>query len=204
METIRKLRKENKITMKHLGEILGVSESAVSQYENGKRQPDQEMLAKIADYFDVSVDYLLGRTDTPKPSLSNSNTIKIPVLGYVAAGIPIDAIEEILDYEELDAQQFNPYCEYFGLKIKGDSMMPRIHNGDVVIVRKQPDIESGEVAIVCINGEEATCKQIQKHSNGLTLISYNSIYEPMFFTNEEVMAKPITIIGKVIELRGKF
>ena len=201
---LKEIRTNKGLTQTEVANNLKISQQAYANYETGKRQPDQEMLAKIADYFDVSVDYLLGRTDTPKPSSSNSNTIKIPVLGHVAAGIPIDAIEEILDYEELDAQQFNPYCEYFGLKIKGDSMMPRIHNGDVVIVRKQPDIESGEVAIVCINGEEATCKQIQKHSNGITLISYNSIYEPMFFTNEEVMSKPITIIGKVIELRGKF
>lgn len=198
-ETLRKLRKEKKLTQKQLAEMLFVDCSSVTKWETGKSNPDFEKQQQLAEIFNVSIDTLLGRS-----SPSNSNTIKIPVLGHVAAGIPIDAIEEILDYEELDAQQFNPYCEYFGLKIKGDSMMPRIHNGDVVIVRKQPDIESGEVAIVCINGEEATCKQIQKHSNGITLISYNSIYEPMFFTNEEVMTKPITIIGKVIELRGKF
>lgn len=201
---LKKLRKNANLTQIEFAKKFNIANGTVGNWESGNRQPDYETLNKIAEFFNVSIDYLLCRTDTPKPSSSNSNTIKIPVLGHVAAGIPIEAIEEILDYEELDAQQFNPYCEYFGLKIKGDSMMPRIHNGDVVIVRKQPDIESGEVAIVCINGEEATCKQIQKHSNGITLISYNSIYEPMFFTNEEVMTKPITIIGKVIELRGKF
>ena len=198
-ETLKKLRKEKKLTQRQLAEMLFVDCSSVTKWETGKANPDFEKQQQLAEIFNVSIDNLLGRR-TP----SNPNVIKIPILGHVTAGIPIEAIEDIVDYEELDAQQFSPEYEYFGLKIKGDSMMPRIHSGDVVIVRKQPDVDNGEVAIVCVNGDEASCKQVKKHLNGITLISYNSIYEPMFFTNEEIESKPINILGKVIELRGKF
>ena len=188
--------------MKKLGEINGVSESAVSQYENGKRQPDQTTLIKIADYFNVPIDYIL-RTNTTTYNL-NKSVMRIPVLGIVAAGIPIVAIENIIDYEEISSEQINPNFDYFGLKIKGDSMSPRIQDGDVVIVRKQSDVDSGDVAIVCVNGDSATCKQIKKHNEGISLIPYNTAHEVKFYSNQEIESLPISIIGKVVELRGKF
>lgn len=158
------ITKTKNITMKQLGEIIGVSESAVSQYENGKRQPDQITLIKIADYFNVPIDYIL-RTNTTAYNL-NKSVMRIPVLGVVAAGIPIEAIENIIDYEEISSELLNPNFDYFGLKIKGDSMSPRIQDGDVVIVRKQSDVDSGNVAIVCVNGDSATCKQIKNTPKG--------------------------------------
>ena len=200
MNRIIELRTQRKISQLKLAKELNVHQTAVSQWEQNRTSPDSQLLPDIASYFGVSIDYLLGIDDDNKPAKKN---IKAPVLGYVAAGIPIEAIEDIVDYEELDAGQFNSNYEYFGLKIQGDSMMPRMHDGDVVIVQKQPDVESGDVAIVCINGDKATCKQLKKHTNGITLIPYNTAYEPMFFTNDEVRDKPITVLGKVVELRGK-
>lgn len=165
----------------------------------------------MCSYFRVSPDYVendiihCAKTHTRESEGDNDiEPIRVPVLGYVAAGIPIAAIEDVLDYEELDPNQFNSYCEYFALKIKGDSMMPRMQNGDIVIVRSQSVVDSGDIAIVCINGEEATCKQIQIHTDGMSLISFNPAYEPMFFSNREVSEKPVTILGKVVELRAKF
>lgn len=201
MNRIKELRNQRKISQLKLAKELNVHQTAVSQWEQNRTSPDSQLLPDIASYFGVSVDYLLGIDDDNKPV---KKSIKAPVLGYVAAGIPIEAIEDIVDYEELDAGQFNPNYEYFGLKIQGDSMMPRMHDGDVVIVQKQSDVESGDVAIVCINGDKATCKQLKKHKNGITLIPYNAAYEPMFFTEQEVHDKPITVLGKVVELRGKF
>ena len=198
MHTLKELRVGQHINQEKLSKAIGVSRSTIAMWETGASQPDNDMLKKLSEYFNVTIDYLL-ENDTTK-----GNSIKAPVLGYVAAGIPIEAIEDIVDYEELDTGQFNSNYEYFGLKIQGDSMMPRMHDGDVVIVQKQPDVESGDIAIVCINGDKATCKQLKKHTNGITLIPYNSAYEPMFFTNDEVRDKPITVLGKVVELRGKF
>ena len=201
MNRIKMLRKSLGIKQIELCKKLGITQGALSGWENEKFEPDLNSIKKMANIFNVSIGYLLGEDEVNSVV---QNSIKTPVLGYVAAGIPIEAIEDIVDYEELDTKQFNPNYEYFGLKIKGDSMMPRMQNGDVVIVQKQSDVESGDIAIVCINGAEATCKQLKKHANGITLISYNAAYEPMFFTNQEIDDKPITVLGKVVELRGKF
>lgn len=202
MEQIKILRKKHSITMKRLAEIIGVSEGAVSQYENGKRQPDYDTLKRIADYFNVSIDYLLGRTSSMEADRKPKG-VRIPVLGNVAAGIPIDAIEDILDYEEI-SEDMASRGQYFGLKIKGSSMEPRIKEGDVVIVREQPEVESGEVAIVLVNGDTATCKKVVINEGGLTLIPFNPTYEPQFYSAEQVANLPVRIIGKVVELRGKF
>ena len=209
-EVLKKLRKEHKLTQRQLANMLYVDCSAVTKWETGKANPDFEKQQKLAQIFNVSLDFLLGRSDIQNPyntddeSSCDRRMIKVPVLGYVAAGIPIDAIEDVLDYEELSADEFNPNYDYFALKIKGESMTPKIQNGDVVIIRCQPDVESGEIAIVCVNGEEATCKKLKKHDNGISLVSINPDFEPMFFTKEEVCELPVTVLGKVVELRRKF
>ncbi len=202
MEKIKILRKQHGLTMKELGSIVGVAESSISLYENGKRQPDYDTLQKIADYFHVSVDYLLGREDS-KPSSTPGNVLRVPVFGQVVAGIPIEAIEDIDDYEELEAATHSD-GEYFALKIKGNSMQPRMNKGDVVIVRKQEDVDTGDVAIVLVNGNDATCKKIKKTPEGILLLSTNPDYEPMFFSKQEIISTPVKILGKVVELRAKY
>ena len=162
-------------------------------------------MQRLADFFGVSVDYLLGRESAPDgpPAPSRPGSQWIPVLGRVAAGTPIEAVEDILDYEEIDAQTAGR-GEHFALKIKGDSMEPRIKDGDVVIVRKQDDCESGDTAVVLVNGDEATVKRIKKEPAGLMLIPSNPAYEPKFYSKDEIAALPVKIIGKVVELRAKF
>lgn len=203
MERLKNLRIARNLKQVDMASFLGIDRTTYVKYESGTNEPSKDTIIKLADFFNVSVDYLIERTDDLHPS-SNNDSIKVPVLGYVAAGIPIETIEEILDYEELDAKDFNPSYEYFGLRIKGDSMTPRIQDGDVVIVRRQPDIESGEIAIVCINGDEATCKQIKKQPEGITLIPFNPAYDVKFYSNKEIEELPISILGRVMELRSKF
>lgn len=181
---------------------IGCSSGSVTAWKNENRIPRSTTLKKIADYFGVSPNDLLS--SAPEENISKREVIKIPVLGYVAAGIPIEAIEDVLDYEELNADDYDGNYEYFGLKIRGDSMYPRIQDGDVVIVRRQPTVESGEIAIVSVDREEATCKKVKFHETGIELISLNENYEPMFFSAKEAVEKSITILGKVVELRGKF
>ena len=132
-----------------------------------------------------------------------TNALKIPVLGNVAAGIPITAVEDILDYEEVPISWQNQ-GEFFGLKIKGDSMEPKIDDGDVVIVRQQSDANRGDTVIALVNGDDATCKRLEKTDNGIMLVSTNAKYPPMFFTKEDIETKPVVILGKVVELRSKF
>ena len=215
------LRNEKGFSQEQLAKVLHVSKSTVAMWETGQRLPSVEKYEEIADYFNVDMDFLYGRTSIKRKTLFdesgseyvNSKLVTnitrknqgviINVLGRVAAGIPIEAVEEIIDTEEISAEMART-GEFFGLRIHGDSMEPRMCEGDVVIVRKQDDAESGEIVIATVNGSDATCKRLRKYRDGIELISNNPAYSPMFYSNKEIEEKPVRIIGKVVELRGKF
>lgn len=196
MNRFKELRNKYGYSQKELAEILFVNQTAVSQWERGVTTPNKSSLAKLCELFNVSADYLLGIEEHKRKG------IKIPVLGRVQAGIPFEAIEEILDWEEI-SPEMAATGDYFGLRVRGRSMEPRIIEGDVIIVRKQSDVDSGDTAVVMVNGDEATVKKIKKTNAGLTLIPNNPAFDPIFYTPEEVMTLPVQIIGKVVELRGK-
>lgn len=199
LEIIDNLIKERGITRNTVAkEIEGLNHNSFNAWESRGTIPSGETLAKIAEYFNVSTDYLLGNEASPR-----KKGVKIPVLGRVAAGIPIEAVEDIIDWEEI-SEEMASQGEYFALQIKGKSMEPRIIEKDVVIVRRQSDIDSGDIAVVMINGCEAVCKKVLKDENGITLVSFNQVYAPKFYTNKEVELLPLEILGKVVELRGKF
>ena len=155
-------------------------------------------ISELSRVLNVTEAYLMGWEDEQK-----AQGLQIPVLGTVAAGIPISAVEDILDYEEIP-QSWQNQGEFFGLKIKGDSMKPDINDGDTVIVKQQSTANNGDVVIALVNGDDATCKKFEKLDNGIMLISNNSEYSPMYFSNEEVVTKPVVILGRVVELRRKF
>ena len=114
------------------------------------------------------------------------------------------SIEEVIDYEEI-SEDVARCGDFFGLQVKGNSMEPKFSEGDVVIVRKQPDIESGQIGIIIVNGTDATVKRVVKHDEGgISLISLNPSYAPKYFTNNEIINMPVSIIGRVVELRAKF
>lgn len=190
------------ISQSELCERTNIPKSAISQYLSGAFKPKQDRTYLLAQALGVSAAWLMGY-DAPAPEKKAGRGVKIPVLGTVAAGIPIEAVEDILDYEEIEPE-LAATGEFFALQIKGDSMEPRMQSGDVVIVRQQPDVESGDVAVVLINGDEATVKKLLKQSGGIVLQAFNPAYEPMFFSPQDIEEKPVRVIGKVIELRGKF
>ena len=204
---LKQLRNEKKINQRELANFLKVAPSTISMYESGQREPNFEVLESLADFFNVDLNYLLGKSDkTTKLMIEDSQPpqgLQIPVLGNVAAGIPISAVEDILDYEEVP-QSWENQGEFFALKIKGDSMEPRMESGDVVIVKQQSDANSGDTVIVLVNGDDATCKKLQKTENGIMLVSTNPKYPPMFYSNDEIVTKPVVILGKVVELRQKY
>ena len=198
-QRIFEARKRRKISRKEVADFLQVHETTIKRYEDGntKKLPT-DRLEKIAKYLNTSIEYLMGWEEEQKPQ-----GIKIPVLGTVAAGIPISAVEDILDYEEIP-QTWKNQGEFFGLRIKGDSMKPDINDGDTVIVKQQTTANNGDIIIALVNGDDATCKKFEKLDNGIILISNNSEYSPMYFSNEEVTTKPVVIVGRVVELRRKF
>ena len=183
-----------------IAKALVFNQKTFNGWCKGLSIPTMGKVQAIADYFGI------GKSDFLDQHLFGQQDIaavRIPVLGRVAAGIPLDAVEEIIDYEEIPKAMALD-GEYFGLRIKGDSMEPKISNGDVVIVRKQDTADDGDLVIALVNGDEGCCKRLKKYGNGIALVSTNPAYDPMYFSADEVGNIPVRIIGKVKELRAKF
>ena len=198
MNRIRQLRTIRQMKQSDLASQLNVKANTISNWENEKSFPDRDSLQRMAAIFDTSVDYLLGGTAPIK-----SAGVLIPVLGDVAAGIPIEAVTDIVDYEEIDAAMAST-GDFFGLRIKGSSMEPRMCSGDVVIVRKQDTAETGDTVVVLVNGESATVKKIKYGPDGISLIPTNPLFDVQFYSAADVERLPVRVIGKVVELRAKY
>lgn len=203
-DRLRDLRLSRGLTMQQVADYVGLQKAAIYKYEHGLTvNPKRSLIEKLATLFQVSPSYLLGIVDDDK-SADMVKGVKIPVLGTVAAGIPITAITDVEDWEEIP-EAMAKTGSYFALRIKGQSMEPRICNGDVVIVKQQSDVDTGDVAIVLVNGDEATVKEIKKLDTGIMLIGWNTaVYSPRFYSAKDIKTLPVKIIGKVVELRGKF
>lgn len=219
-ELIKNYRERENITMAEFAAKCRLSKGYISMLEKNKHPqndkeivPSVETLSKVAGVFGIPLNELLSILNEDQPvDISHSEEenehkikgVRIPVLGYVRAGIPVDAVEEILDWEEINPSMAAA-GDFFALRIKGDSMEPKISEGDVVIVKEQPDVESGDVAIVLVNGDDATVKRLIKYENGsIALVAFNSAYQPMIFTPEQIESLPVRVLGKVVELRAKF
>lgn len=202
-QRIKLRRIELNMSQEELAFKLGYkSRSSINKIEMGDNDIPQSKILAFANALDTTPSYLLGIEEKTSNICTNKKAVTIKVLGRVAAGIPIEAVEDIIDTEEI-SEEMASTGEFFGLKIKGDSMEPRICDGDVVIVRQQNDADSGDIVIALVNGDDATCKRLTKYGGGIGLISLNSKYEPMMFSEEDINDKPVKIIGKVVELRGK-
>lgn len=199
MHILKTLRTKKGWTQKDVAQLLGVDRTTYAKYEAGSSEPSFEMLKKLTDVYSVPADTLLGW-----PNISGKSAGQIvPVLGDVAAGIPIEAVTDIVDYEEIDAAMAAS-GEHFGLRIKGSSMEPRMMEGDVVIVRKQDTAETGDTVVVLVNGDSATVKKIKYGSDGISLIPTNPAYDVQFYSAQDVERLPVRVIGKVVELRAKY
>lgn len=211
-DIVKNYRMAHGLSMDDMAARCGRTKPYIHQLENGNPktgkeiQPGLDTIVLLAKAMNMEIDELVRMLNddtvislTPMKKIRNA--IRIPVLGKVVAGVPIEATQDVLGYVEI-TERMAKTGDYFALRIKGDSMMPNICDGDTVIVKKQESVESGDIAIILVNGSDATCKKVKLNSSGITLIGYNpSVYEPHFYTNEEITTMPITIIGKVVELR---
>lgn len=195
MNNLKTARLDKGLSQQNVADYMNINQSTYSYWESGRSKIDNVSIKKLSKLFGVSVDYLLNNSDR--------KGILIPVLGQVVAGIPIEAVEDIIDYEEI-TKEMASQGNYFALRIKGNSMEPRIKENDIVIVKKQCSVESGDIAVVLVNGNDATVKKFVKHENGISLVSNNGAYEPMFYTFKECEELPVQVLGKVVELRAKF
>jgi repressor LexA len=214
-EMIKEYRRKHDLSQRQFALMSGLSNGYISMLERNLNPssgrplvPSLPVLKKVASAMRLSLDDLMQMADditvdvATQDFLPQTGGVWVPVLGKIAAGIPIEAIEDILDYEEIPAS-LAAQGEFFALKVSGNSMEPRILDGDVVIVKQQPDADSGEVVVVIVNGEAVTVKRIKKRPEGIMLIPNNHAYTPMFYSNKEIEELPVVIIGKVVEIRGK-
>lgn len=204
----KQLRLAKGYTQEELAKALKISRSRVGMYETGARKPDFETLELIADFFNVDINYLLGHTTKttyiPRPSNGFEFTpgkYRIPIVATVAAGEPIYSEENVEGWIDYDK---DPRGHVFACRIKGDSMSPRIQDGDIIVVDEEAGWEDGDIVLVTVNGNEGTCKRIQKYADSISLISLNPTYDPMVFTTEQVKDLPVEIKGKVVEARARF
>ncbi|MFV0497460.1 MAG: LexA family protein [Candidatus Fimivivens sp.] len=198
--TLKELRTRRGLTQADVARELGLSRASYTNIENGKRGLEASQIAKLSEILNCSADEIVGRK---APRTTMEKGIKIPVLGYVRAGIPVEAVQEILDYEEITVEMAST-GDFFGLKVHGDSMSPMLFDGDIVIVRQQPCIDTGDIGVVLVNGGDATVKKVKVLDEGIMLIPINQNYETMFFNKKEINTLPINVVGKVVELRRSF
>lgn len=205
MNRIRALRKKAGLTQQQLAEKIGVTNGAISLWELDRNSIGGTSAMQMAKLFDVSVAYLLGQDDTfTGNEMQKPSGVRIPVVGAIRAGIPITAIEEIEDWEEIPDSMART-GDYIALRVCGASMEPKIFDGDVAIIRRQETVENGQIAAVLINGDEATIKQVKLSEAGIMLIAFNAeVYEPHFYTNQEIVELPVRIYGRLVEVRRKF
>lgn len=214
---LKNLREHNGLKQKELAEKIGVSTSLIGLYETGERNPSRKSLSKLSALFDVSIDYLMGKTDTifePKISavyeattsyvsdkidtnkVSPSSFASLPIVGTIRGGEPILAIQNIEGYFPTDKRFLCPGHEYFYLRVKGDSMDREFPDGSLVLIQRQSAVDNGDIAAVLVNGDEATVKRIDKKGSIITLVpqSHNPKHKPV---DIDTTKEQVDIIGKV-------
>ena len=204
MSPIKKRRKELGLTLAELAEMVGLRDATIQRYESGEIQNiKKETVLKLAKVLKCSPGYLMGWTELETVSMPETAFMKIPVLGLIPAGVPIEAVEDILGYEEIPSSYCDGGDNFFALKLNGNSMYPEYHDGDIVILRQQETCNTNEDCAVMINGGDATFKRVVRQKNGIMLKPLNPNYETLFYTNEEIDQLPVRIIGVFKELRRR-
>lgn len=180
-----------------LAEKTGFNKGDISHYAKGHNIPTAKKIAKIAEALGVTSDWLIGKKEIPDSHFTKSEAALVPVLGKVAAGMPTFASQDIIDSVMFDGDTDG----LFALKIKGDSMSPRILDGDIVIVRSQSCAEDGDLVIAII-GDETTCKVFRKNSWGVSLVPFNPVFQPIVVSHSDI--DTLHILGVVIESRHRW
>lgn len=202
---LKELRKTKKMTQTELATALHLSHGAVAMWETNKRQPDNDTMSRLADFFAVSVDYLLGRDETKNPPnvYDVDGLLTYEVLGTVRAGyngsineIPTGEIIEI-PFSMISGGEKS---EYFVLQVKGNSMYPRLLDGDKILCKRTSSVDNGTLAVVLYDGEDATVKKVvyAPGENWIDLVPFNPEFAPKRISGTDL--EICRILGKVIKL----
>lgn len=198
-KNLKAIMYEHKKTQADVAKDLGINKATVSSWMNGTRIPRMPKIDLLCHYFNVS------RADIMEPHTSAPvayKTTMIPKLSAVSAGSGVLAQENVEGYVDIP-EAMAKTGNFFALTVKGDSMEPDLHDKDVVIVKQQPDAETGDLVIAKVNGDEGFCKRLKKYADGIALVSVNPSYEPMYFSDKQVKEEPVVVVGKVVEVRRK-
>ena len=227
---LRDIREQLGYSIYDVNKLCDISPSYLSLMENGKRKPSAIILKKIAPiyslnyldlykkagYIDLINDEKYISTGTTPDNIydqlknigtmyiSNTEMVKIPVLGVVKAGYDYLAQENWIGTIDVEKNIVNDGSEYFALKVVGDSMSPVLIQDDIVVIKKQNDFENGDIVVAIVNGNEATIKKGKKTDSSITLQPLNPSYDPLVFTYDEVKSIPVTIVGIVKQLKRDF
>lgn len=186
MMTIKNVRQKDLI------EKLNIDKAKMSSYVNGRYLPNTETLKKICDFLECEIPWIIGVDENMQKAVR-----KIKVYSSIHAGVPSEMIDDVVDNE--DITDYLSDKQYFGLKVKGDSMEPDFKENDTLICEQCNDVESGQIAVVVIEDSEAVLKKVIKAQNGIILYSLNEKYEPMVFSNND----NVKVIAKIVEIRRK-
>lgn len=200
---LKQAREFNNITLEEAGKKVDVHKSTVLRWENGETEKIKlPIIETLAKYYNVNPVWLMGY-DVPMESIpiKNIEKIKIPVLGTVKAGYDYLAQENIIGYESID--NVSDPENYYALQVTGNSMEPLFSDGDIAIVHKQDNFDSGNTCIILVNGEEATVKKVVRMDDGIDLIAMNPYYPVRHFSKNEMNEIPVKIIGKIVEARKR-
>lgn len=197
---LRALREGKGLKQEPLAKMLNLTQSTIAYYESDTKQPTYVTLKRLADFFGVTTDYLLGRSDEVRETnapYGKESIVWLPILGVIRAGQPLYAESNIIGHEPIGADQVKG-GEFFYLRVTGDSMFnpgagKLINDGSLVLVRKQEDVDSGDVAVVMVGDDEATVKRVYKNNGQLVLQADNTSYAPIVISKGRVK-----IIGKVV------
>ena len=203
---LKHLRNINGKTQEEVAMACNKKNTAISNWEKGIREPDAVDLSILSNLFSISIDDLMLkdlRFDNAEFVDINTNTVQIPVLGFIKAGIPIEAQEDIIEYIDIPKDWTKGNKKYYGLKISGDSMAPNYNENDTVIFLQSGEILNGKDCAVMVNCTECTFKKVYINEQGMILQPYNNQYPPMVFTKEQVTKLPVTVVGIAVEKRSK-
>lgn len=198
---IKRVRGIKGITQEELADLAGINRTTIAKYETGRTKPSAQNVARMAEALGVSVDAIVSGGDYVEAVHVSPGAVRVPVLGVIPAGIPIEAIEDIIDWEEIPQEWARGGREFFGLKISGDSMSPRYESGDVVIFRRTDVCENGQDCAVMVNSDDATFKRVKYGPKGMMLVPLNPEYETRVFSPDEVQQLPVRVVGVAVQIR---
>ena len=207
-ERLFSLVKENNTDVNVLAQKMGIkSKSTIYRYMNAEMSPKITTVKYLAEYYNVNPIWLIGydvdmRKKSKLDKLGNP-VVEIPILGTVKAGYDYLAQENWIGTIDID-KKLADSGEFFALKVKGDSMAPVLIEDDIVIIKKQDDFENGDIVVAIVNGDEATIKKGKKSESKILLQPFNTNYDPLIFTEEEMDTIPVRIVGIVKQLKREF